>query len=143
MGKPVNQKCQRCVIVFPSFVNKSERPQCWRRVKCRHRRHHYKHLEAERQKGREYHRYLKHRNDRCALCKSKENLNVHHVIPQSAGGEDCKTNLMTLCLTCHKTITAYYSYNGWIGKGKIMLLSGNEQSVNFKDRMAITNGSQM
>lgn len=40
---------------------------------------------------------------RCATCKSRENLEVHHRQPISKGGaEFTQTNLQVLCHTCHK-----------------------------------------
>ncbi|MCL4502903.1 MAG: HNH endonuclease [Deltaproteobacteria bacterium] len=40
----------------------------------------------------------------CQICgqkKRKNNLEVHHIIPQSKGGSDDPTNLITLCKFCH------------------------------------------
>lgn len=37
----------------------------------------------------------------CVECGSKENLNIHHVIPRKWGGNDIPSNLITLCRTCH------------------------------------------
>ncbi len=40
-------------------------------------------------------------NHTCAYCKSKENLTVDHIIPQSRQGEDIWENLITSCLRCN------------------------------------------
>lgn len=37
----------------------------------------------------------------CGTRKQKKNLEVHHIIPSSAGGIDHPTNLVSLCLHCH------------------------------------------
>ncbi len=39
----------------------------------------------------------------CIECGSKENLNIHHVIPEKWGGENNPSNLVTLCRTCHSS----------------------------------------
>ena len=38
---------------------------------------------------------------RCRVCKSEEELQVHHLTPRSQGGTDKLSNLMTLCKHCH------------------------------------------
>ena len=40
----------------------------------------------------------------CQICKSKENLQVHHIIPRSKGGSDTLNNLITVCSACHNKI---------------------------------------
>ena len=37
----------------------------------------------------------------CRVCKSKERLQVHHLVRQTDGGSDKLSNLMTLCKDCH------------------------------------------
>jgi len=40
----------------------------------------------------------------CQTCGCREHpseLEVHHVLPRSSGGEDFLTNLVTLCIDCH------------------------------------------
>ena len=44
---------------------------------------------------------LKRDGWKCQNCGSKEQLDVHHIIPRSRGGEDDERNLVTLCRTCH------------------------------------------
>lgn len=44
---------------------------------------------------------LKRDQKECVRCGSTENLNVHHIIPQSKGGKEKKENLATLCYSCH------------------------------------------
>lgn len=38
---------------------------------------------------------------RCALCDDVRGLQIHHVMPRSAGGSDDEMNLVTLCWRCH------------------------------------------
>lgn len=40
----------------------------------------------------------------CCWCASTENLNVHHVKPQSRGGGDTADNLLTFCRRCHLVV---------------------------------------
>jgi len=44
---------------------------------------------------------LKKYNNACAICKSKDNLIIHHVIPHSKGGRNVEWNLIVLCNDCH------------------------------------------
>lgn len=37
----------------------------------------------------------------CVLCKSKGNLEVHHIKYRSKGVDDSENNLVTLCRRCH------------------------------------------
>ena len=44
-------------------------------------------------------------NHMCRVCDSScTNLQVHHIVPVSKGGDDKITNLITLCNTCHTII---------------------------------------
>ncbi len=45
---------------------------------------------------------LKRDNYMCIVCKSTEDLRVHHLIPLSKGGKNELTNMITLCLKHHK-----------------------------------------
>jgi len=38
---------------------------------------------------------------KCAICGSKEKLEVHHIVPLSRGGASREDNLITLCQKCH------------------------------------------
>lgn len=40
----------------------------------------------------------------CAKCGSKEELQIHHIIPISKGGTNDLTNLIPLCKKCHEKI---------------------------------------
>lgn len=40
--------------------------------------------------------------NKCQRCPSTKELDVHHIIPLSRGGNNLKTNLIVLCHTCHK-----------------------------------------
>ncbi len=39
---------------------------------------------------------------RCRQCSSTVNLEVHHIIPVSRGGQTAMFNLKTLCEACHR-----------------------------------------
>ena len=40
----------------------------------------------------------------CGRCGTGEDLQVHHIIPRRLDGPDEQSNLMPLCIRCHKTI---------------------------------------
>lgn len=40
----------------------------------------------------------------CRHCNCSSALTPHHVVYQSAGGEDTLDNLLTLCLKCHTDV---------------------------------------
>ena len=44
----------------------------------------------------------------CELCRSRRNLEVHHIIPVSFGGpEDDERNMIVICHTCHSALTPH------------------------------------
>lgn len=45
-------------------------------------------------------------NKECIICRSRENLEVDHVIPVVLGGSDSLENLQVLCHDCHKKKTS-------------------------------------
>ena len=54
--------------------------------------------------------YLAHKDEvlerfgyACASCGSKDDLEIHHIVPLALGGTDRITNLIPLCHRCHKT----------------------------------------
>jgi len=49
--------------------------------------------------------YVKHRDsNKCVICGSTSNLEVHHVVPRSEGGTDIPDNLVTLYHSCHMKV---------------------------------------
>jgi CRISPR/Cas system Type II protein with McrA/HNH and RuvC-like nuclease domain len=48
-------------------------------------------------------------NGKCAYCNSDQDLTIDHIIPQSKGGKDVKTNVVCACKTCNLT----KGYNHW------------------------------
>jgi len=44
---------------------------------------------------------LQRDNNRCTLCGSTSDLEVHHIVPRSEGGTNDPDNLVTLCAICH------------------------------------------
>lgn len=43
--------------------------------------------------------------NRCELCGSKRNLEVHHIIPIICGGDNESDNLIAICGNCHTRLT--------------------------------------
>lgn len=43
--------------------------------------------------------------DRCELCGSPKKLEIHHIIPLCAGGEDSLNNWICICGCCHSKLT--------------------------------------
>ncbi len=41
---------------------------------------------------------------KCRVCKTRNNLVVHHIVYRSHGGDDIESNLITLCDNCHNAI---------------------------------------
>lgn len=51
---------------------------------------------------------LLRQSDCCELCRSRRNLEVHHIIPISFGGpEDDERNMIVVCHTCHSALTPH------------------------------------
>ena len=46
---------------------------------------------------------------RCRACKSRSNLQAHHVQYKSQGGPDASWNMATLCHSCHGKIHLHHS----------------------------------
>lgn len=44
---------------------------------------------------------LKRARWKCEVCLTRENLTLHHRVPRSEGGADCRSNLQVLCVDCH------------------------------------------
>jgi 5-methylcytosine-specific restriction endonuclease McrA len=47
---------------------------------------------------------LKRDNWRCQVCGNLQQLEVHHLLFRSHGGEDLEENLITLCHSCHSAL---------------------------------------
>ena len=125
MSKPINEKCLDCALNYKrdlrkTNVNYKPEPSCWAGKPCYRKRTYYRRLEEYRKKQRDYHRYLREKGDCCHICKRIKDLEVHHVKPQSIGGVDHKSNLMTLCKKCHRVITNYYKTLGWYEDNSIL-----------------------
>ena len=43
----------------------------------------------------------------CAFCGSREGLEEHHMMPLAMGGDNADENLIFLCASCHKQVSAY------------------------------------
>lgn len=40
--------------------------------------------------------------NKCRICRSTKQLQVHHILPLSRGGTNSQLNLITLCHACHE-----------------------------------------
>ncbi len=43
-------------------------------------------------------------DDECGNCGARENLVIHHIVPESVGGTNRLGNLACLCVSCHRKI---------------------------------------
>ena len=112
MAQKINEKCLECALNYhrkfkPDNPNYRPKPECWSDTACPKKRSYYRNLYHYRDQQRKRHHYIKYAKDKCILCDSKEALEAHHITPQSEGGTHSRKNIMTLCATCHHTITKY------------------------------------
>ena len=104
MSKPVNEKCKACAS------GAIKRCDQYDRVKCGRKRSYYRSHKANKEWMQYRHRYLKHKGDRCVMCRKgahEAQLYVHHIVPQHDGGGDSPSNLLTLCWECHVNAHRY------------------------------------
>lgn len=47
-------------------------------------------------------------NNRCCMCGTYNDLEVHHLHYRNLGREDIIKDLVTVCVDCHKKIHALY-----------------------------------
>jgi 5-methylcytosine-specific restriction endonuclease McrA len=45
---------------------------------------------------------------RCKICRAREGLHAHHIKFRSHGGDDIRSNLLTVCSICHEAIHQRY-----------------------------------
>jgi len=50
----------------------------------------------------------------CGKCGSKDNLEIHHMLPVILGGDNIDDNLLILCRDCHQKVTTIY--DEWLRK---------------------------
>lgn len=117
MPKKINQKCFECSQISRG-VFRMNWPACYDFMNCRRKRSYYRNLEENRLKEHRWHRYQKFRDDRCFVCGSTKDLESHHVISQISLGVDEAKNVVTLCKSCHKTITSFEQKLGCNSKEK-------------------------
>lgn len=43
-------------------------------------------------------------NNKCFICETTNELEIHHIVPRRLGGDHTEENLITLCLKCHRYI---------------------------------------
>ena len=57
----------------------------------------------------------------CANCGSRENIEMHHIVPLSQGGSNKESNLVYLCFDCHgKAHTTRKVRNGVAEESKVI-----------------------
>ena len=56
--------------------------------------------------GKELCRRIKRK---CYVCKTRKNLEIHHIIPRKIGGMDLEENLVFLCEDHHKELHRYFT----------------------------------
>lgn len=74
----------------------------------------------------------------CTECSSTENLQRHHIIPLSEGGEDVFLNRIRVCKSCHEKIhghgvgtpkinkkSIFYSQSGKLSKRRVIKQGGS------------------
>jgi 5-methylcytosine-specific restriction endonuclease McrA len=62
-------------------------------------------LHLETQAYDELHQQVLRRDGwRCQSCGQPTNLEVHHRVTRSQGGDDSEENLITLCAACHSNL---------------------------------------
>lgn len=49
-------------------------------------------------------RIRKQKEDECFICGSTSNLQDHHIIPKSMGGDKLENNKVPLCSKCHRQL---------------------------------------
>lgn len=64
-------------------------------------------------------RILKRDGHKCVYCGSIENLQIHHKIPVSKGGNNSDKNLETICVDCH--VIRHPEYAHLIKNGKYII----------------------
>lgn len=68
----------------------------------------YRKSNPDNEKRKTHFQYINsHERVRCGKCGETENLEWHHMIPLSLGGETDDGNMVCLCKECHKKATEY------------------------------------
>jgi 5-methylcytosine-specific restriction endonuclease McrA len=113
MAKPVNEKCVECSNRQGKDWRGKPKPDCYVKETCAKTRSYYANHDVRKWSMLQNHRYLRYRDDKCAVCQEENLLEVHHIIPQCKGGLDARFNLVTLCGDCHGVVSRYYKVIGW------------------------------
>lgn len=121
-GKPMSTRRIQQILTdnFPEFHLQTTHKQNNPRQNCRHEQ-------------QEIRKQIIKEDSCCSRCGSKENLELHHMIPLAIGGDNDNRNLTILCKHCHQQITNYD--NMIINKlkreinknGNIVFLSNNDK----------------
>jgi 5-methylcytosine-specific restriction endonuclease McrA len=67
---------------------------------------------------------------RCRICKRRSQLHVHHVVFRSRGGDDIKSNLLTVCNWCHHDVHHPHPVTG----ACVVILSGGQNIYRGEDK---------
>ena len=116
-GRKFSEKCLECAKLNPNSYTtrgllEKLHPDCYVLRRCSRKRGYYRNLDVQRARMRKNHRWIRYKGDKCFVCESKGNLQVHHILTRARGGQDTKRNTMTLCFDCHKVITCYLNRTG-------------------------------
>jgi len=103
------------------------KPPCWELKKCSHKRSYYKDHEKSKLQMLRWHRYRRFMSNSCSICQKKEELEAHHIKPQSIGGQDARENILTLCRSCHDIVSSYYFIIGLGYKERIDVGFNNKE----------------
>ena len=105
MARPINLKCVECSKT--AFSPRIPKPDCYSKGACEKKKCYYRNRNKYLETMHKWHWYLRFKDDKCLCCGSINNLESHHVKPQSVGGCHTRENVVTLCANCHKIITSY------------------------------------
>ena len=59
---------------------------------------------------------IKRDDNKCQNCAKEDNLEVHHIVPISQGGDRVESNCITLCQECHKAAHGDTKLNNGVRK---------------------------
>lgn len=77
----------------------------------------------------EAHKNIGERERKCVNCWATEDLEIHHIVPLSRGGNDIASNLAYLCVSCHCKAHGIK----WGGGGRNAGRPKSEKPWNYKD----------
>lgn len=115
--------------------------------------------QLKKQKGVDMNRNEAHKNignkrRECVNCGTTENLEIHHIVPLSRGGNDIESNLVYLCSECHCKAHGIKVRNKGEGRPRkdapynyrevlTRYITGKIDSNRVKDELRLANGSRI